>query len=335
MRATAIAVRVGLAVCLVATGNVAHAEQSFPADPEHPIAFAPVPVRNWRVSAAMGYEYDSGVEGGTTEQFLPFALRFEYGAISLSLATSRVSIDGERIVGGFSIPGLSEDRLEAALERLNALFDSDIGPEDLADLSFDASGIGDTLVSLSYTWFDPDRWMPFVEFTTSVKIPTASDENLIGTGKYDWILQIDLAKPIGRFTPFASLAYRFNGSPMLLGPRSVEIARPEVIDLIGQSAIMLDRVRIPVKNSLQATLGSSLLLSDAVARVGGRNVGLYAGLLYDFAQSPFKGVDDAHELVTYLTFDLFGRLQVGPSFVVGLSPSAPDWGIATQVLVSY
>ncbi|WP_295039886.1 hypothetical protein, partial [Salinicola sp.] len=85
--------------------SAAHAEQSFPAEPEHPIAFAPVPVRNWRASAAMGYEYDSGVQGGTTQQFLPFALRFEYGALSLSLATSRVSIDGERIVGGFSIPG--------------------------------------------------------------------------------------------------------------------------------------------------------------------------------------------------------------------------------------
>ena len=161
------------------------------------------------------------------------------------------------------------------------------------------------------------------------------DEDLIGTGKYDWILQIDLAKPIGRFTPFASLAYRFNGSPMSLGQRRVEISREEIVDLIGQSTIMLDRVRIPVENSVQATLGSSLLLSDAIGRVGGRNVGLYAGLLYDFAQSPFEGVDDAHELVTYLTFDLFGTLQVGPSFVVGLSPSAPDWGIATQMVVRY
>lgn len=335
MRATGIAVRVALAAILVAAGNGAHAEQSFPADPQHPVEFAPVPLRSWRASLAMGYEYDSGVEGNTTEQFLPFAIQFEYGAFSLSLTTSRVSIEGEQIVGGFFIPGLPEARLEDALERLNARFDSDLGLDDIADLSFDATGVGDTLLSLSYTWFDPDRWIPFIEFTTSVKFPTASEQDLIGTGKYDWILQIDLAKPIGRFTPFASLAYRFNGSPMVLGQRRVEIARQEIIDLTGQSAIMLDRVRIPVEDSVQATLGSSLLLSDAIGRVGGRNVRLYAGLLYDFAQSPFEGVDNAHELVTYLTFDLFGALQVGPSFVVGLSPSAPDWGIATQVLVSY
>ena len=343
MRATAIAARVGLAIGFVATGYPANAErsfpaepeQSFPAEPEQPLAFEPIPVRRWRASAAVGYEYDSGVARGATQQFLPFAARFEYGPLALGVTTSWTSIEGEQIVGGFSIPGLSAARLEAALARLNERFDSEIGVEDIADLSLETSGVGDTLVSLSYTWFDPDRWLPFIELTGSVKIPTASEEGLIGTGRYDWILQLDLAKPIGRFTPFASVAYRFNGSPIVLGQRSVAITRAAVVDLTGQSSLVLDPVRIPVEDSVQVAVGSSLLVSDSVARLGGRDVGLYAGLLYDFEQSPFEGVGDAHELVTYLTFDLFGTLQFGPSVIAGLSRSAPDWGIATQLLVSY
>ena len=343
MRATSIAARAGLALGLFLAWTPVNAEQSFPAEPEQsfptepeqPFAFEPVPVRRWRASAAFGYEYDSGIERGATQQFVPFAARLEYGPLAVAVTTSWTSIEGEQIVTGFSIPGLSSARLEAALARINARLGSEIGVEDIADLSLEASGVGDTLISLSYTWFDPDHWLPFIELTGSVKIPTASEEGLIGTGRYDWILQLDVAKPIGRFTPFASVAYRFNGSPIVLGQRSVAITRPEVIALTGQSSLILDEVRIPVQDSVQAAVGSSVLVTDSLTRIGGRDVGLYLGALYDFEQSPFEGVGAAHEIVTYLTFDLFGRLQFGPSVIAGLSRSAPDWGIATQVMVSY
>jgi hypothetical protein len=342
VRAAAIAARWVLALHLIAVSGEAYAEQSFPADPSPaaaytpaPVEFTPLPLRRWRASFATGYEYDSGLAGDTTQQFIPFAARLEYGAFAVSVATSRVSIEGEYVVGGFSIPGLSAARLEAALARINERLGSSVTLADIADLSLDTSGVGDTLVSLSYTWFDPDRWLPFIELTTSVKLPTASAQKRIGTGETDWILQVDLAKPIGRVTPFASLAYRFNGGPISLGQRSVPITSQAVIDLTNQTAIVLDAARIPVNNSVLATVGSSMLLSDSLVQLAGQNLGLYAGVLYDFEQSPFEGVDDAHELAAYMTFDLFGRLQFGPSFLVGLSRSAPKWGIATQFLVSY
>ena len=88
----------GLAIWLVVAAQPGHAEQSFPAEPEQPLAFEPVPVRRWRASAAAGYEYDAGGRWNATQQFLPFAARLEYGALALGVTTSWTSVEGEQVV---------------------------------------------------------------------------------------------------------------------------------------------------------------------------------------------------------------------------------------------
>jgi hypothetical protein len=322
-----VVVALALAACLAPSSR---AEQTFPVDPELPIEFRRPPPRPWRASLATGFEYDSGIAGQTDELFVPLALRLEYGAFSLMAATSLVHIDGERIVGGYSIGNLSDLRIEAALDKFNSDRGTSLTLADIADLSLDETGIGDTLLGLSYAWFDPDSWLPLIELSYAVKIPTGSARDQIGTGKYDWMLQLDLAKQVGPFTPFAAVAYRFNGGPIVLPEQRVAITAPAVISATGETTVLIERVRIPVDDTVEVTIGSSLRVRDL-----GPRGSLHVGLLYDFQQSPFDGVADDHELVPYLTFELSDRVQFGPYFVVGLSDSAPDWGIASQILVSY
>jgi len=319
-----------LAVCqLAALGS--SAQQSFPADSEQPILQYPPAPRAWRLSLATGFEYDSGIAGRIDELFVPLSARLEYGRLSVGLATSVISLQSDRI-SGHAIGNLPDTRLVAALDRFNVAREAPLRVEDIVAPPLDETGIGDTLLSLSYVWFRPDSWLPFVEFTTLVKIPTASEQDRIGTGKYDWILQLDLAKQVGRFTPFATVAYRFNGGPIVLREQRAPVATGAAR---GVESILLEEIRIPVDDAVELTLGSSFRVSDRLMRLRGRDVALHAGMMYDFKQSPFDGVVDDHELVSYLTFELSRNLQLGPYFVVGLSESAPDWGIATQLLVTY
>lgn len=329
-----IVAALALAVCQLAAPG-ARAQQSFPADSEQPILVYQPPPRAWRLSVATGFEYDSGIAGRIDELFVPLSARLEYGRFSVGLATSLVSLRGDRIVGGHAIGSLPDPRIAPALDRFNVAREMHLGVEDIADSSLDETGIGDTLISLSYAWFQPDGWLPFIEFTSLVKIPTASKQDRIGTGEYDWILQLDLAKQLGRFTPFATVVYRFNGGPIVLREQRAPIAPGTVTDATGVESILLEEIRIPVDDTLELTVGSSFLVSDRLMRLRGTDVALHTGVMYDFKQSPFDGVVNDHELISYLTFELSRNLQLGPYFVVGLSESAPDWGIATQLLFTY
>jgi hypothetical protein len=328
-----IGASLAVAVCLLAAPS-ARAQQSFPATPELPIQQIQTPPRPWRLTAATGFEYDSGIAGRTDELFVPVSVRFEYRGFSVGVATSLVSIDGERIVGGYSIGRPSDTRAETAVDVFNTAEGTSLGLDDI-DLSLDETGIGDTLISLSYAWYQPDGWLPFIELTSSVKIPTASKQDQIGTGEYDWILQLDVARPLGRFTPFATLAYRFNGGPIVLRERLAPIASQAVVVATGQSTVLLEEARIPLDDTVELTVGSSVRVSDRLLSLRGSDVAVHAGLMYDFQQSPFDGVEHNHELISYLTFELSRQLQFGPYFVVGLSESAPDWGIATQLVFTY
>lgn len=330
-----IATGLTLAVFMIVAPQPGQAQRSFPEGPQPPILIPPPEPRVWRASLATGFEYDSGIAGDTNQLFVPVSARFEYGAFAIGIATSMVSVDGMRSAGGYSIDSIPEDLIETALDFFNKTEGSDLALEDIADLSLNETGVGDTVISASYAWFQPDSWLPFIEFTSSVKIPTGSTRDQIGTGKYDWIIQLDLAKQFGRFTPFATIAYRFNGGPIVLREQQVRITRQAVIDATAAHTLLLEEAKIRVDDTLQLAIGSSLRVTDRLTRIGNRDVAFHAGLIYDFQQSPFKGIEDDHEIVSYLTFELSRNVQIGPYFVVGLSDSAPDWGIATQLLLTY
>ena len=110
MRATAVGL--ALAVFGIVAAPPGQAQRSFPEDPQLPIQLPQPELRAWPASAATGYEYDSGIAGETNQPFVPVAARFEYGPFTLSVATSMISIDGVRIVGGYSIDRHRQVRLD-------------------------------------------------------------------------------------------------------------------------------------------------------------------------------------------------------------------------------
>jgi hypothetical protein len=75
------------------------------------------------------------------------------------------------------------------------------------------SGLGDVEAFVSYNtcYTEKTDWSAVV--TGSVKLPTADDENGLGTGKTDCGLAFDLSRSIGHFTPSLGFGYRFLGNP--------------------------------------------------------------------------------------------------------------------------
>jgi hypothetical protein len=76
-----------------------------------------------------------------------------------------------------------------------------------------AEGLGDIVVEGTYTISPTSPYMPFVEIGGRVKIPTASESEGLGTGKFDFIPEVELSRTWGRWTPYLSVGYRVLGEP--------------------------------------------------------------------------------------------------------------------------
>lgn len=93
-------------------------------------------------------------------------------------------------------------------------------------------GIGDVVASLAYTWFPERDYVPIVDVTTKVKIPTASESKGIGTGKLDVTFQLDVTEMVGPVSFFGGGGYRIKGGGqyddiwLASAGASVRVARP-------------------------------------------------------------------------------------------------------------
>jgi hypothetical protein len=72
-------------------------------------------------------------------------------------------------------------------------------------------GLGDIIASLAYTWYPERKYVPIVDLSTKVKIPTASESDGIGTGKVDVTFQIDVTETVGLVSFFGGGGYRIKG----------------------------------------------------------------------------------------------------------------------------
>ncbi|MFC5695236.1 hypothetical protein ACFPU0_06635 [Pseudomonas sp. GCM10022186] len=75
-------------------------------------------------------------------------------------------------------------------------------------------GLGDTVASADYALLDGSRGDGlFVDLIGKVKLPTADEDNCLGTGKTDFSGQIDLTKAFGVISGFATLGWKKFGDP--------------------------------------------------------------------------------------------------------------------------
>jgi len=239
-----------------------------------------VPDDDREFSLSTGFEFSRGDfnDSDRTEiQYVPFTLKLQDGPWIAALTVPYIRIDGPGDVVGGAESGLVIGR--GAVGRQTE------------------SGLGDIVASLSYTFLPERPEVPLIELTGRVKLPTADEDDGLGTGKTDFGLQVDLAKRFGKLSTFATLGYRFLGDP---------------------SGVDLD-------DGFLGSLGFSY-------RFGPK---LSGGLAYDAREASTSGTDGSRELVPFLTYRWSDSLRLGTYAVIGMSDSSPDTALGFNTRVSW
>jgi len=223
-----------------------------------------------------GFDYSSGKYGEATDTaifYVPVSVKYETGPWGFRATTSYIHIHGPANVIGGEAGGFST------------------GVPSTGSVS--RSGPGDILLGVTYSLESLWRKALFIDFTGKVKVPTASASKGLGTGKTDFTAQVDIAKTWGRFTPFATLAYRFMGTP-----------RAYVL-----------------RDAWNASLGLQYTASHVVS----------TGVSFDYRQSVSPTGTDPRELFGYVAVALGEKWTLDFYGVAGLSDGSPDAGGGIQI----
>jgi hypothetical protein len=228
-----------------------------------------------RFKLSLGYHYSSGTYGtsSTTEiAYVPLTAKAEIGPWSIQATVPYLRISGP---AGF-VEGPS-------------------GP--IQTTSGQSDGLGDVLLRGSYTLQPHALWIPFIEAVGLIKFPTASRGDGLGTGKFDFGLESELFWSVGRFTPFATIGYRFLGSPP------------------GSS---LDDV----------LLGSVGGLYRIIERV-------QAGLFLDYRQASSAALGERLEVIPFGSWQLNKHWAADLYASAGLARGSPDAGTGLQLAYTW
>ena len=152
------------------------------------------------------------------------------------------------------------------------------------------SGLGDVVLGMTLydAWTNRDGDLA-LDLGGSVKLGTADEDKGLGTGQTDFTLQADLVRRLPGFTAIGSVGYVVRGDP-----DDFELDDGFIASLGGLS--------------------------------GGGSSGLRVGAFLDYRQAGYEFNDDRIEALGMLGW----RLQGWDGYLtgsVGLSDSAPDWGV--------
>ncbi|WP_421847860.1 hypothetical protein [Novosphingobium sp.] len=152
-------------------------------------------------------------------------------------------------------------------------------------------GIGDAVIEAAYD-------LPAAGFIASVgaglKLPTASRSKGLGTGKVDYAVNAQIARPLrGGITPFAAVSYTLVGKPD----------------------------GFAVRNTVAASAGTRLALSSRTS----------ATVSYSYEQSASRALADRQSVGVGLGVGLGRNLQLGLQGDAGLSRGAPDLKLGVRL----
>ena len=130
-----------------------------------------------------------------------------------------------------------------------------------------SSGISDSIATLIYH-FDPiSATAPFVDLRLDVKLPTADEENGLGTGETDYSIQVDLSQNLGTSMIYATFGYNFRGTSTLY-------------------------------EGLQDSAFAQLAFAYPL------NQGWSIGAFYDYRESASSFTPETHDLLPYVSWQL-------------------------------
>jgi len=234
------------------------------------------------MSVHIGLDYSEGDYGSldkTKMTYMPLSIKYEQEAWSFRISSGYISIKGEENI----IPGSGLTTL------------TDLSVNEPAEGS--SNGMGDIFLRGSYALSDLNINNLYVDVSGQVKIPTGSTDKGLSTGQVDLSLQLDVAKMMGLFLPYATIGYSY----------------------IGKTE------RYNLQNVWFASLGISYYLKHDVT----------LGLSYDFRKSANIGGANLKELQAYVDYQFsenWGGYFYG---ITGLSDSSPNIGGGFQLKYKY
>jgi hypothetical protein len=243
------------------------------------------PALYWRVKLSVGYHYsigDYGLSDATQINYVPLIGTVDIDRWRLQLTIPYLHISGP--------PGI--------------ITGPDGNPIQTTDGTSD--GLGDVLARASYlvpvrrllpeSWA-MQPWVPLVALIGLVKFPTASRSQGLGTGEFDLGIEGELSWVLGDLMPFASVGYRFLGSP---------------------PGTHLDNVLIAVGGAQYRVLPM-----------------LSAGLLLDYRQAPTAVTGERLELVPYASWLVVPPWTLDGYVSAGLAKGSPAVGVGIQAAYTW
>lgn len=232
------------------------------------------PAATWEMTTGLDYSKGSyGDPQDTKITYLPVSLSYATGPWKAKATVSWLRIDGPgTVIGGGGGGGIV------------------VGPTTGQRTT--ESGIGDTWLSLRYSVESIPSDFGYVDITGKIKAPTADKNKGLGTGEFDYTIQADYYKPLGRLTPLLTVAYKVKG----------------------------DAPHLHLDNVWYLSGGADWRANDD----------LHFGATIDYQQAAVSGTDDDIELFTYASWRLSSEWRLVPYAYFGFTNGSPDQGFGLQ-----
>ena len=210
-----------------------------------------------------------------------------------TFATTGIAMTKGRFSASASIPYISSTAPQEVIVNQGGLFGTPLlGSNGSQTSQVKREGIGDLSLNAAYQ-------LPVsgvnASIGASVKLPTASREKGLGTGKVDYGVNGQLSKKMGAIVPFVGAGYSIIGEPD----------------------------NFETRNTLSGTAGSHLLL--------GKSSALTAS--YSYEQSASTSIGDSQSINMGFGTNLSRSVRIGVDGAVGLSDAAPDTRVGLKLRV--
>lgn len=231
-----------------------------------------LPLQADEFEISSGVDYSSGDYGGEVDTdilFVPVTLGYSSSPWKAQVTIPWIQIQGPGNVVGGGDAGV-------------------IVGDEPSQTTTTESGLGDIWGSLRYNVEAiPYEWF-YMDAVAKVKFPTADEDRGLGTGEFDYTLQLDFFKPLGQLTPMATVAYKVKGDP---------------------DAYSLDNV-------FYLSVGADYRLNDSTN----------FGATLDYQEASTSTSDDALEIFSYLSHSINDDWDITGYTYFGLSDGSPDAG---------
>lgn len=230
---------------------------------------------------SFGAYYSTGDYGQTLDTsiyYLPISYERSIGNWNLQANTALLEISGAGNVL-VNVGGVGRDELEVLDNPL---------------VASSHRGVGDTVLSATYQLPAFSNTAPFFDFGLEVKIPTADETKGLGTGAYDYGLQLDAYQQMGQTTLFATLGYKLRG-------------RSDLFNAMRDSAFV--------------SLGFAHPLNDRFS----------AGVIYDFREAASNSSGETHEILPYVSWAIANEWTLMSYVVKGFTEDSADLAVGVQL----